>query len=46
MLIRHGPEVVNQHMELLRLADVAIDVYTMTAVLSMFSFFFFFFDWV
>ncbi|GLV44016.1 Enigma [Carabus blaptoides fortunei] len=34
MLIRHGPQVVEQHMELKKLADVAMDVYAMISVLS------------
>lgn len=34
MLIRHGPQVVEQHMELKKLADVAMDIYAMICVLS------------
>ena len=34
VLERHGAEVVNQQFDLKRLADIAIDVYAMTAVLS------------
>ncbi|KAG5877267.1 hypothetical protein JTB14_009763 [Gonioctena quinquepunctata] len=34
LLARHGPEIVNQHMDLRRLADVIIDTYAMTACLG------------
>ncbi|XP_023018926.2 acyl-CoA dehydrogenase family member enigma [Leptinotarsa decemlineata] len=34
LLARHGPEIVNQHMELRRLAEVIIDIYGMTACLG------------
>lgn len=34
VLVRHGPQIVEQHMELKRISEVAIQVYAMTAVLS------------
>lgn len=34
LLMRHGADIVNMHMELKRIADVAIDVYALTAVLG------------
>ncbi|KAF5281417.1 hypothetical protein FQR65_LT14713 [Abscondita terminalis] len=33
-LARHGPEVINQHMELKKLAECVIDIYMMVAVLA------------
>lgn len=34
LLARYGPEVVNKHADLRRLADVIIDIYAMTACLA------------
>lgn len=34
LLVRHGAEVINSHVDLKRLADCMIDIYAMTASLG------------
>lgn len=36
LLSRYGPEVINKHIDLARLAECVIDIYAMTAILGKF----------